>query len=136
MSVTTRKGEKTGGVWARDSTTVRGLNWKESVSLESGHLGPALPVSAISDLFVPRVNKQRTVHKALLTPPLLVGIAACGQEPTGWRVEALVLRDLCGASHSPFPSLPLMSLGLWMPPRENLQWRSLSQHLDHVKLLN
>lgn len=87
---------------------MRGLNGKEIVSLESGLLGPAPPASAISDLLVSSVNKPRTVHKALLTPPLLlVGIAACGQEPTGWRVEALVFRDLCGGSRTQQPvSLP------------------------------
>lgn len=85
---------------------VRGLNWKENVNKESGHLCPAPLTSAISDLFVPSVNKPRTVHKALLVPPLLVGIAVCGQEPTGWRVEALMPRDLCGASRSQPVSLP------------------------------
>lgn len=83
-----------------------GLNQKENVSLESGLLCLAPPASAISGLFVSSVNKPRTVHKALATPPLLLGIAACGQEPTGWRVEALVLRDLCGASHTQPVSLP------------------------------
>lgn len=87
-------------------SSVRGLNWRESVILQSGHLGPAPPVSAISDLFVPRVNKRRTVHKALVTPPLLVGIAACGQELTGWRVEALVLRDLLEGATACFPPRP------------------------------
>lgn len=79
---------------------MRGLNRKENVSLESVLLGPAPPAPAISDLFVSSVNKPRTVHKVLLTLPLLVGTAACGQEPTGWRVEALVFGDLCGGSHT------------------------------------
>lgn len=97
---------------------------------ESRDLGPAPPASAISDLFVPSVNKPRTAHKTRQPPLLLAGVTVSGEVPTGRHMEEHMLRDVCAVSGrlSAFPPCSRYHPDIWTPPREKMRWRSASQH--------